>query len=55
MFPKGGNMKFLKVAMVLAIAFCLTASVYAETTSVKVSGDLTPQIHTENRESKVVI
>lgn len=34
-------MKFLKVAMVLAVALCLTASVYAETQSVKVSGDLT--------------
>lgn len=34
-------MKFLKVLSVLAIALCLTASVYAETQSVKVSGDLT--------------
>lgn len=34
-------MKFLKVALVLAMALCLTASVYAETQSVKVSGDLT--------------
>lgn len=34
-------MKFLKVLCVLAIALCLTASVYAETQSVKVSGDLT--------------
>jgi len=34
-------MKFLRVAFVLAIALCLTASVYAETQSVKVSGDLT--------------
>ncbi len=34
-------MKFFKVLFVLAIALCLTASVYAETQSVKVSGDLT--------------
>lgn len=34
-------MKFLKVLCVLAMALCLTASVYAETQSVKVSGDLT--------------
>ena len=34
-------MKLLKVLCVLAIALCLTASVYAETQSVKVSGDLT--------------
>jgi hypothetical protein len=34
-------MKFLKVACVLAIALCLAGSVYAETQSVKVSGDLT--------------
>lgn len=34
-------MRFLKVLCVLAIALCLTASVYAETQSVKVSGDLT--------------
>ena len=34
-------MKFLRVLCVLAIALCLTASVYAETQSVKVSGDLT--------------
>ncbi|MCM8760786.1 MAG: hypothetical protein NC933_01415 [Candidatus Omnitrophica bacterium] len=34
-------MRFLKVAFVMAIALCLTASVYAETQSVKVSGDLT--------------
>jgi len=34
-------MKFLKVLCVLAVALCLTASVYAETQSVKVSGDLT--------------
>ena len=34
-------MKFLKVALVIAMALCLTASVYAETQSVKVSGDLT--------------
>src|SRR3989338_8785341 len=34
-------MKFFKVLCVLAIALCLTASVYAETQSVKVSGDLT--------------
>ena len=34
-------MKFLRTALVLAMALCLTASVYAETQSVKVSGDLT--------------
>lgn len=34
-------MKFVKLAVVLAMALCLTASVYAETQSVKVSGDLT--------------
>lgn len=34
-------MRFLRVLCVLAIALCLTASVYAETQSVKVSGDLT--------------
>ena len=34
-------MKFVKFALVIAIALCLTASVYAETQSVKVSGDLT--------------
>jgi hypothetical protein len=34
-------MKFLKVAFVLAVALCLAGSVYAETQSVKVSGDLT--------------
>lgn len=34
-------MKFLKVALVIAMALSLTASVYAETQSVKVSGDLT--------------
>ncbi len=34
-------MKFFKILCVLAIALCLTASVYAETQSVKVSGDLT--------------
>lgn len=34
-------MKFFRVLCVLAIALCLTASVYAETQSVKVSGDLT--------------
>ena len=34
-------MKFLKVALVIAMALSLTASVYAETLSVKVSGDLT--------------
>ena len=33
-------MKFLKVLSVLALALCMTASVYAETQSVKVSGDL---------------
>jgi hypothetical protein len=38
---KGGNMKFFRIAMVLAIALCLAGSVYAETQSVKVSGDLT--------------
>ncbi len=34
-------MKFLRAALVVAMALCLTASVYAETQSVKVSGDLT--------------
>ncbi len=34
-------MKFVKFALVIAMALCLTASVYAETQSVKVSGDLT--------------
>jgi hypothetical protein len=34
-------MKFLRVLCVMAIALCLTATVYAETQSVKVSGDLT--------------
>ncbi len=34
-------MKLLKILCVLAMALCLTASVYAETQSVKVSGDLT--------------
>lgn len=34
-------MKFLRIIGVLAVALCLTASVYAETQSVKVSGDLT--------------
>lgn len=34
-------MKFLRALCVLAVALCLTASVYAETQSVKVSGDLT--------------
>ena len=34
-------MKFLRVLCVLALALCVTASVYAETQSVKVSGDLT--------------
>lgn len=34
-------MRFLKVLCVLALALCVTASVYAETQSVKVSGDLT--------------
>jgi hypothetical protein len=34
-------MKLLKVLCVLALAFCFTANVYAETQSVKVSGDLT--------------
>ncbi len=33
-------MKFVKFALVVAMALCLTASVYAETQSVKVSGDL---------------
>jgi hypothetical protein len=33
-------MRFLKVAFVLAVALCLAGSVYAETQSVKVSGDL---------------
>ncbi len=34
-------MRFVKILCVLAVALCLTASVYAETQSVKVSGDLT--------------
>ena len=34
-------MKFLRVLCVLALALCVSASVYAETQSVKVSGDLT--------------
>jgi len=34
-------MKFVKLALVVAMALCLTATVYAETQSVKVSGDLT--------------
>ncbi len=34
-------MRFLSVLCVLVIALCLTASAYAETQSVKVSGDLT--------------
>lgn len=34
-------MKFLRMLCVIAVALCLTASVYAETQSVKVSGDLT--------------
>ena len=34
-------MRFLSVLCVLALALCLTASAYAETQSVKVSGDLT--------------
>ena len=34
-------MKLLRVLCVLALALCVTASVYAETQSVKVSGDLT--------------
>lgn len=34
-------MKFFRVLCVLAIALCIGASVYAETQSVKVSGDLT--------------
>ncbi len=34
-------MKLFKVLCVLALALCVTASVYAETQSVKVSGDLT--------------
>ncbi|MFA6320751.1 MAG: alginate export family protein [Candidatus Omnitrophota bacterium] len=34
-------MKFLRILCVLALALCVTASVYAETQSVKVSGDLT--------------
>ena len=34
-------MKFMKVALVIAVALCLAGSVYAETQSVKVSGDLT--------------
>jgi len=33
-------MKFLRVICVLALAFCVTANVYAETQNVKVSGDL---------------
>ncbi|MFA6142361.1 MAG: alginate export family protein [Candidatus Omnitrophota bacterium] len=34
-------MKFLRMLCVIAVALCLTASVYAETQSVKISGDLT--------------
>ncbi len=34
-------MRYLKALCVLALALCVTASVYAETQSVKVSGDLT--------------
>src|SRR3989338_11343888 len=34
-------MRFIKILCFLAVALCLTASVYAETQSVKVSGDLT--------------
>ena len=34
-------MKFMKIALVIAVALCLVGSVYAETQSVKVSGDLT--------------
>src|SRR3989338_7603632 len=34
-------MRFLSVLCVLALALCITASAYAETQSVKVSGDLT--------------
>jgi len=34
-------MKFMKVALVIAVALCLAGTVYAETQSVKVSGDLT--------------
>jgi len=34
-------MKFMKIACVIAVALCLAGSVYAETQSVKVSGDLT--------------
>jgi hypothetical protein len=34
-------MKFLRVLCVLAVALCLAGSVYAETQSIKVSGDLT--------------
>ncbi|MDP3789126.1 MAG: hypothetical protein Q8R48_01855, partial [Candidatus Omnitrophota bacterium] len=34
-------MKFLRVLCVLAIALCVAGSLYAETQSVKVSGDLT--------------
>ena len=34
-------MKLFKILCVLALALCVTASVYAETQSVKVSGDLT--------------
>ncbi len=34
-------MKFFRILCVLALALCVTASVYAETQSVKVSGDLT--------------
>ena len=34
-------MKFVRILCVIAVALCLTASVYAETQSVKVSGDLT--------------
>ena len=42
-------MKFFRIAMVLAIALCLAGSVYAETQSVKVSGDLTVRgLHRNN-------
>jgi len=34
-------MKFLRALCVLAVALCVAGSVYAETQSVKVSGDLT--------------
>lgn len=34
-------MKFMKVMLVIAVALCLAGTVYAETQSVKVSGDLT--------------